>query len=40
MAKKGQKFKKYTPEQKEELLKRVKDMKTKLQGILKAIEKI
>ena len=30
----------YTPEQKEELLKRVKDMKTKLQGILKAIEKI
>ena len=30
----------YTPEQKEELLKKVKDMKTKLQGILKAIEKI
>ena len=30
----------YTPEQKQELLKRVKDMKTKLQGILKAIEKI
>ena len=30
----------YTPEQKEEFLKRVKDMKTKLQGILKAIEKI
>ena len=30
----------YTPEQKEELLKRVKDIKTKLQGILKAIEKI
>ena len=30
----------YTPEQKEELLKRVKDMKTKLQEILKAIEKI
>ena len=30
----------YTPEQKEELLKRVKDMKTELQGILKAIEKI
>ena len=30
----------YTPEQKKELLKRVKDMKTKLQGILKAIEKI
>ena len=30
----------YTPEQKEELLKRVKDMKTKLQGILKKIKKI
>ena len=30
----------YTKEKKEELLKKVKDMKTKLEGILKAIEKI
>ena len=30
----------YTKEQKEELLKNVKDMKSKLEGILRAIEKI
>ena len=30
----------YTKEQKEELLKNVKDMKAKLEGILRAIDKI
>ena len=30
----------YTKEKKEELLQKVKDMKSKLEGILKAIEKI